>query len=428
MAVDPSMNNDDKALLRRRLSASDTLPTATVRPTFLQNLAANVSSPSGLAGIGMPPDPNTQAVGDQTMQRVQAAQTAASAPAPADAFSDVQGGASVGLKRLAPGVSRYALGGDIAGPNATPIYTTRGQHGEAVFTDNANFAANQSTGGLRRDTVNPTVYANSQQSANNPNANYQFSDQSALNQKGLQRRDFQNLDPEATSQALAMATAGSSAGEEGLSNRMDANLLRARQVTQQQSAGGGAGGMNGIPVAQQIALMNAQNRNKLGEQRNAIAAGQLDETHQARMTAQQNADRQQAGDFFKQYQTLKQTDPAKAADYLVASIPQEPDQFDKWAKTTTGRQALNTYLTDVLQSGAKSSLYPLEIGDKRAVSHLGYSNLALGPDGQFQGFNQPDGSGNQYPAKSGFLGVDNYDSSVNRLPPAILQRLKKLGH
>lgn len=497
MAVDPSMNNDDKNALRRRLNGDD-LPTQVVRPSFSDRFlnqpmpgterahldagmsparaaairAQDIAQPGNVFGIptaradpmGGPVIP-TQIVrpdysgaflrgetGAMTAGQAAAAQApvfgarmsaaldkAAAAPAAKADFSDVQGGASVGLRRLAPGVSRYALGGDVAGPNATPIYTTRGQHGEAVFTDDPRFAAAQSTGGLRRGEVNADVYANAQENAKtNPNAGFEFSHQSALNQRGLQRDDFQNLDPQATQAALALATAGGTSGEDGLANRMDANLLRARRMTQQQAQ---EGATSNLDPKTQIALMRAQAAVSQGAERNDIARQGLIETQRARATAEKNSDRQDTNDFFKQYNELKATnDPQQLGAYLAPAIPKDPKEFDDFAKTTRGQRILKAYMTDVLQPGAAASLQPLEWIDRGNVPGLSYSDLAIDPQAGFNGFNTAGGS-TQYPAQRGLLrrltGLlkpgdsvargSNFDGSINDFSPAILARMQKLN-
>lgn len=487
MAVDPSMNNDDKNALRRRLNGDD-LPTQVVRPSFSDRFlnqpmpgterahldagmsparaaairAQDIAQPGNVFGIptaraapmGGPVIP-TQIVrpdysgaflrgetGAMTAGQAAAAQApvfgarmsaaldkAAAAPAAKADFSDVQGGATVGLRRLAPGVSRYALGGDVAGPNATPIYTTRGQHGEAVFTDDPRFAAAQSTGGLRRGEVNADVYANAQENAKtNPNAGFEFSHQSALNQRGLQRDDFQNLDPQATQAALALATAGGTSGEDGLANRMDANLLRARRMTQQQAQ---EGATSNLDPKTQIALMRAQAAVSQGAERNDIARAGLEETRRARTTAENNSERQDASDFFNQYSKLQQTDPGRAANYLVNAIPTDPKTFDSWSKTEKGRQVLSTYLTDVLQPGAAEAD---AFGNTEGVApKLSYSDLSLDDKGRFNGFYSKD-LATQIPTTRSWLRrvigsgpysqTDNFDPSVTRINPEILKRLK----
>jgi hypothetical protein len=468
----------DIGKIRRAVNGAP-LPTVTVQPSYLDIVNATDPGTPGYTGPRAPQPGSsyaarfaTGALGPMTAGQAAALRApeiaarqnaaldeAAAAPVRSGAAPAVLDGAVTppptypygpghGLKRLASGVSRYALGGDIAGPNATPIYTTRGKNGEAVFTDDAGFAARNSTGGLRRGEVNADVYANAQENAKtNPNAGYEFAP-STLNTRGikkqvgtdangnpimadtggLRRADFQTFDPQMTEAALAAAQGGVDNTEQGLSNRMDANLLRARRISQQQQAAEGA---QSLDPRTQIALLRAQTTAAQGAERNAIARDALEETRRGRTTAQQNADRQQQSDFFKQYQAIRATDPAQAASYLADQIPKDPDTFDKWANTATGQQVLSKYLTDVLQPGARDSLYWPELGDKRAVPKLGYQDLNIDPkSGAFRGFDNPDGSGNQYPRSGSFLwgiGGSHYDKSVEQLPAPILRRLKDYG-
>lgn len=410
MALNPTLNYG-----ATRLPQADPAVAADTKKA-LRNRAVNTDSPF-LGGV-----PLAAAMTDATATtNKNLAATTAPAPVAAAQPQDNIGQANLAAldnlgKPLAAGVTRYNMDPG----NEAQVYVTRGKDGSTIFTDNAGYAAKNSAGGLRRGDVNANVLARTQGDRNG----FEYA-KSALQQKGLRREDFQDFSPDATSQALQYANdalAKDPNSDAGLSNRIDANLLRARQFTQKQQA---AAEQGALAPRDQIALLNAQTQASLGEARNKIAQGQLEATQQGNARQQQAENRNAQKDFFTQYQALKANDPKSAEDYLFSAIPQDPGQFDQWSKTAAGRSVLNTYLTDVLQPQMKDSTYSFEFGDRNQIPNEGYSNLALGPDGQFQGFNNPDGSGNQYPSK-GIFGNNHY-GSVNRLSPTILRRLKRLG-
>lgn len=394
--VDPSVDHGAKRVLRRGL-------------------------PSDSPFLGGVPLAAAMSRATATTNQNLAATTAPEAPAAAPQLQDNIGQANLAAldnlgKPLARGVTRYQMDPG----NEAAVYTTRGKDGSTIFTDNADYAARNSAGGLRRGDVNANVLARTQ----GPRAGYEYA-KSALQQKGLRREDFQDLAPDATQQALAVAGDANAAdpnSDFGLSNRIDANLLRARRFTQQQQDAANA---SALSPRDQIALMRAQTAAAQGNERNTIAQGQLEATREGVRRQGAAEDRAAQKDFFTQYQGLKANDPKSAENYLFNAIPQDPQEFDKWSGTPAGRSVLNTYLTDVLQPQMSKSLFPIEWGDRRQVPHENFGNLALGQNGDFQGFVNPDGSTNEYPAK-GVFGSDNY-GSINRFSPAILRRLKRLN-
>lgn len=395
-ANDPSVDKDAKSLLRR---------------------FADVSAPSGIAGMGMggsPADMQTAATAAQNAAAVTAPAAAPARPNPGVFTTDALPETATG-RRLAAGVTRYNMDPG----NEAAVYTTRGKDGSTIFTDDAGFAARNSAGGLRRGDVNANVYARTQ----GPRANLEYAP-STLELQGLRRRNFQVLDGDQTQKALLTASSGGDAQtDQGLSDRIDANVLRGRQFALDQKA---AANSAALSPRDQIALMRAQTSAAQGDARLKLAQQQLVATQGASDRADAADQRSAQRDFFNQYQNLKANDPEQAENYLFNAIPQDPKEFDQWAATTAGRNVLNTYMTDVLQPQMQQSLFPIiEWGDKRQVPHEGYSNLALGPNGEFQGFINPDGSTNEYPAK-GLLGSDNY-GSINRFSPSILRRLKRLN-
>jgi len=315
--------------------------------------------------------------------------------------------------RLANGVRRYQMDGR----NAVAGYVTRGKDGSVVFTDDANYAARNSAGGLRRGEIPDEAYVHTQ----GPRAEFEYA-KSGLEQKGLRRQDFHDLTPEQTQAAFDYAGDAASKAPNAdiaLSNQIDANMLRAHKFDQDQRAAEAAAS---IDPRTQIALFRAQT----AAERNTIAQGQLEATREGVRRQGAAEDRAAQKDFFSQYQALKANDPKSAENYLFNAIPNDPKQFDQWAATPAGRSVLNTYMTDYLQPQAQSSLFPLEWGDSRQVPHLNYGNLDLGPneDG-FKGIINPDGNTDEYPAQ-GLFGTDNYNS-INRFSPAILRRLKRLN-
>lgn len=397
MAVDPNVNHDQKRSLRDRMATGSPftggLPVADAMAQATTDVNKNIAATTAPAVPVADPARSQDNIAAYNL-----------------AVSDRLG------QRLAPGVRRYQMDGN----NAVAGYVTRGKDGSVIFTDDANYAARNSAGGLRRGEIPDEAYARTQ----GPRADFEYA-KSALTAKGLRRQDFQDLSPEATQQALTYATdaeARDPNSDLGLSNRIDANLLRARRFDQDRRAAEASGNMD---PRTQIALYRAQTAAAQGAERNSIARDQLETTRAGAKRQQAAEDRAAQRDFFTQYQALKEKDPSSAENYLFNAIPQDPKEFDSWAKTPAGRSVLNTYLTDFLQPQMQSSLYPIEVFDKRQVPNENFGNLALGPNGEFQGFNNPDGNTNEYPAE-GVFGNKHYDS-INRLSPNILRRLKRLN-
>lgn len=395
--LDPSAPKDTKSLMRRAAASpfAGGLPIAEAMTDATAQVNKNIAATTA-------PDAATPAGGPATTTD--------------NISQDNLAVANAMGNRLANGVRRYQMDGR----NAVAGYVTRGKDGSVVFTDDANYAARNSAGGLRRGEIPDEAYAHTQ----GPRADFEYA-KSALEQKGLRRQDFHDLTPEQTQSAFDYAgdaAAKAPNDDIALSNRIDANMLRAHKFDQDQRAAEAAAS---IDPRTQIALFRAQTAAAQGAERNTIAQGQLEATREGVRRQGAAEDRAAQKDFFNQYQTLKEKDPKSAENYLFNAIPQDPKAFDQWAATPAGRSVLNTYMTDVLQPQMSKSLFPTEVFDKRQVPHENFGNLALGPNGEFQGFITPDGNTNEYPAQ-GIFGTDNYNS-INRFSPDILRRLKRFN-
>ena len=450
--------------------------------SWLRGIGDTTNMPSGIAGMGAGATPAEVAQAADYGQKMAAAQQQAAATpgasgaatvptvSTADNISQSNLAAVNQLGApLAPGVSRYALGGgaSVDPSDATRIYTTRGANGEPVFTDNANYAASVSTGGLRRGDVNNAVYDNSQQSVNNPRAGFQYAT-SDLGSQGLTPDKLSNLDPASAQQAQAYATAGANTNtDQGVSNLMDANLLRSRNVggspsfgnAQQPGAnvfggtgvgGAGAGGMpsgiGNLPVQTQTQVFSALQRAQAAADRNKTQAGEL-AVQQGRAAVEKGqSDQKMADDAVNQFGNQEKTDPNQAAIDLSNRLETDPDKLKAQLATPAGRELAATLLSMVAQPGASASLNPWEVGARTAVPQTRWQDLALDPKtGAFNGFKEP-GSGDtvdnpEYPVQRGLgrrlvaaftpgdsvLRSANYGPGINNLSPQQLQILKNSG-
>jgi hypothetical protein len=197
---------------------------------------------------------------------------------------------------------------------------------------------------------------------------------------------------------------------------------------------GGLGGMaGGAPGAVAGALkpsdvINLMGKNQTAAYRGAMLENDRQRTQIAQQQAQRQAeteDRTAAADVLKNYESLRQNDPRSANRYLFQQIPQDPQEFQQFYGSTKGRQILDNYLTNVLQPGAQSSLYPWELTDKANAPRLDYSRLRTNPKtGEFEGFQNFSGN-EDYPAYGPIFGRPQYDPTVYQMSPAIWRILQQ---
>jgi len=418
MAYAPDTPNDIKR------GKAQVLPDMTVRAPALRRSSFSdlynqaqiaQADPYGTVQNNLP----NSSINDTPVARNIAA-TVAPQPAPAMPASNVVKPAPQQRSPLARGVSRYTIGGDVGGPNAAQVYTTRGKDGSVIFTDDASYAARNSAGGLRRGDANAQVLANSQI---DPNSAYEY----AKPTSGLTTRDILNLNSDGTQKAFADASAAAAKNrgtDQGVSDAIQANQLRARMQTQQEQQGAGSGALS---PRDQIALFRAQDAAKRGQEMVDVArqnAG-LSRTRDAR-----------AGynDTVKNYNSfVANGDNNGAANFLADKLSSlSPKDLKSYLGTPEGKFVRSNYL-NILQQGAMNAELPWELIDKRKVPTLTFANLAMDKNGDFSGFNDPTdpaGSDPEYPLRKGLLrrgfGTgENYTPSIYSIPSANLAVLKQ---